>query len=183
MKVKCNYCEEVFDENEIVLNEEDDEICPYCHVQGCISDYPQTVEDFEELYGAIPEPCGYKMEIDDVEHNVIAVCKNCGAWQGTYQPGYGWAFSSDVDFADPKQGLCSLCSRQQITPNFNLPQGVVFGEEELGMAVEKLVDKEDVGDFIGNLLSNKYGFCVNNFTFHIIDKAVVVNNIEWDITE
>lgn len=112
MKVKCNYCEEIFDEKEIVINDDDDEICPYCHVQGCLMDYPQTVEEFEEIHGHLPEPYGYDMEVDDVEHNVSAFCKKCGAWVGTYQVGYGWTFGSTVDFGNEEKGLCDQCIKE-----------------------------------------------------------------------
>lgn len=112
MKVKCNMCEEVFDESEIVVNEDDTEICPYCHSGGCISDYPETIDDFAELYGDIPDPYGYKMEVDDVEHNVCAVCRNCGHWVGSFHPGYGWIFSSSVDFGKPHDGLCDQCIKE-----------------------------------------------------------------------
>lgn len=111
MKVKCNMCEELFDEKDIVYDGDDDcEYCPHCGESGYLMDYPETVDDFAELYGSIPDPYGYKMEVDDVEHNVIAVCRECGDWVGTFLQGYGWSFSSKIDFGRPYDGLCDSCA-------------------------------------------------------------------------
>lgn len=59
MKVRCNMCEGVFDEKDIVYDgEEDKEYCPLCGESGCLMDleedeFTTTREpSFEDLYGA-----------------------------------------------------------------------------------------------------------------------------------
>lgn len=109
MKVKCNMCEAIFDEKELAVNEDEVEICPYCHTGGCISDYPQTIEEFEELMGTIAAPGGCKLEVDDVEHNVIAVCQNCGEYMGTYLGDDSWSLIKGVTLNGLDKGLCNRC--------------------------------------------------------------------------
>lgn len=42
-RVRCNYCENVFYENELIYNEEENvEICPYCRKGGCIADIDEN---------------------------------------------------------------------------------------------------------------------------------------------
>lgn len=113
MKVKCNYCEEIFEEEELYTDRAGVETCPHCEVSGCITDWPTTIEEFEELLGhEIKAPYGYALEVDDVEPHVIAVCKGCGAWIGTYLGGESWTFSSAIDFGDLEKGLCDTCTQE-----------------------------------------------------------------------
>ena len=46
MKVRCNYCMEVFEEKEIVWNEEEEtEYCPKCGKEGCLMDLEEDSEN------------------------------------------------------------------------------------------------------------------------------------------
>lgn len=38
MKVRCNNCMAIFDEDEIVYDVEDIELCPHCGESGCLMD-------------------------------------------------------------------------------------------------------------------------------------------------
>ena len=38
MKVRCNNCMAIFDEEEIHVNEDDNEYCPECGATGCLMD-------------------------------------------------------------------------------------------------------------------------------------------------
>jgi len=39
MRVRCNWCDEIFEEEEIIYDEvEDSEHCPYCGKAGCLMD-------------------------------------------------------------------------------------------------------------------------------------------------
>ena len=49
MKVRCNNCMEVFDEKEIIYNEDlDREFCPYCGKAGCLMDLLEDMSDEKE---------------------------------------------------------------------------------------------------------------------------------------
>ena len=43
MKVRCNNCMAVFDEEEIPVDEDGDEYCPECGTTGCLMDLTDEV--------------------------------------------------------------------------------------------------------------------------------------------
>lgn len=111
MKVKCNYCDALYEEEEIVINEDGDEICPYCHTQGCLMDMPETEAEYEEINLIMP-PYGYKPAYNDVGE-LQAYCQKCGRRVGSHIKNYGWVFGSTVDFGDSDNGLCDQCYEEE----------------------------------------------------------------------
>lgn len=50
MRVRCNWCGEEFDEEDIDTDfMSDEEYCPKCGAHGCLMDLPQTDEDYKEI--------------------------------------------------------------------------------------------------------------------------------------
>lgn len=48
MRVRCNWCDNEFNEVEIKIKD-DKEYCPICGKMGCLMDLPETEEDYEEI--------------------------------------------------------------------------------------------------------------------------------------
>lgn len=60
-----------------------------------------------------------------------------------------------------------------------LPKSEVFDLADL----EPYADHDELQDIIVDMLSNKYGYCVNKYQYKIVDNRVYITEIEWDTEE
>lgn len=68
--VRCNDCYEVFGENKIIMNDDDEECCPKCNVEGCLMDLNKydfnlsKLKSFPEKYDQIIKILGTLTDSD-----------------------------------------------------------------------------------------------------------------------
>ena len=48
---------------------------------------------------------------------------------------------------------------------------------------ENYKNDDELDELISDYLSNKYGYCINSFTYKLKYNHVIVDNIEWDLDE
>ena len=61
----------------------------------------------------------------------------------------------------------------------DLPSGETFDLREL----EPYTDNKELEEIITDMLSNKYGYCINSFHYFIESGRVIIHSIIWDTDE
>ena len=92
----------------------------------------------------------------------------------------GWGYADYHDFAE-------LVCAENI--NYALRQFDLIDQDDLDLPSVVIinleyyeVDEADIEDFIGDYLSENYGYCVHNFNYVINNnrKSILVSDIRWD---
>lgn len=66
---------------------------------------------------------------------------------------------------------------------YNLPKRVEILASDLEVNDDfLLVDSDELEDMVVDYLSNKYGYCLENYFYNIEDNKVIVFDIVWDIS-
>lgn len=67
---------------------------------------------------------------------------------------------------------------------YNLPKRVEILASDLEVNDDfLLVDSDELEDMVIDYLSDKYGYCLENYYYNIEDNKVIVFDIVWDIME
>lgn len=67
---------------------------------------------------------------------------------------------------------------------YNLPKRVEILASDLEVDNDLLlVDSDELEDMVNDYLSDKYGYCLEDYTYNIEDNKVIVFDIVWDIME
>jgi hypothetical protein len=63
--------------------------------------------------------------------------------------------------------------------DLDLPSGETFDLRDL----EPYADNQELEEIITDMLSNKYGYCINSFHYFIENERVIIHSIIWDTDE
>lgn len=70
---------------------------------------------------------------------------------------------------------------KQAVEDLELPSTVIINDEDLINQDDELALEE----YLGDMLSDKYGFCHNGFKYQVDKdkKIITITDIEWDISD
>ena len=87
-------------------------------------------------------------------------------------------------FIEEAEAYYELKYHDYYCEEYNLPKRVEILVSDLEVDDDLLsIDSDELEDMVVDYLSDKYGYCVEDYTYNIEDNKVIVFDIVWDIME